>query len=575
MNIKKTMHKISSTITKAILVMVVFFGVIALFTSIANKDKIRIDPEETIKSQRADIYKLINDPAYQKNDAGKAAIGVYRALMCGTIGEACTDNPADADENFNHSLFGFVSNLIVMPYANPPASGVQYIAYSLGNAGLIPKTYAAEGIGFASIKPMIEIWKAFRNVAYLILVLVLIAIGFMIMFRMKLNPQTVISLENSLPKIVISLILITFSFAIAGLLIDAMYVGINVIISVLSSGNIKNLSVADIPAVQNKFIGAGMWDILPYKGAGWWGNILGSLSGGTLGPQNSIFGIGNSLVNLLPSWLHFSLRGVLLPIATSLYLSKTLPFLDPIWKGVKDTSVAGTSVGVAASVVRAIIWISGFIAVLPIGPGFILGILLIFTLAFLLFRIFFMLLMAYIKTMILILLSPIFLIFEAVPGKNVFMFWLKTLIGELMTFPLVIFLILLGYMISAAPSVKEGFFTPPFLYGLNPQAFAAIISFAILLLIPQLVKVAKELMGIKGMPEFKPGFFAGATTVLGGGLGLLGTFSSVSMGLGAFGVGGGKGAFSGIGRWFGQKARQATETSQEIANAGDMSGGKS
>ena len=42
----------------------------------------------------------------------------------------------------------------------------------------------------------------------------------MIMFRSKLNPQTSVSIQLALPKIVVSLILVTFSYAfIAWLLI--------------------------------------------------------------------------------------------------------------------------------------------------------------------------------------------------------------------------------------------------------------------------------------------------------------------------------------------------------------------
>ena len=92
MNIKKTIHKISSSITKAVLVIIVFFAVIALFTSIANKDKIRIDPEETTKNQRAEIYRVINDPQYQKDDAGKAAIGVYCGMLCCAIRHSFISN---------------------------------------------------------------------------------------------------------------------------------------------------------------------------------------------------------------------------------------------------------------------------------------------------------------------------------------------------------------------------------------------------------------------------------------------------------------------------------------------------
>lgn len=45
----------------------------------------------------------------------------------------------------------------------------------------------------------------------------------MIMFRRKIDPQTVISIQSAIPKIIISLILITFSFAICGLMVDIIF----------------------------------------------------------------------------------------------------------------------------------------------------------------------------------------------------------------------------------------------------------------------------------------------------------------------------------------------------------------
>ena len=56
------------------------------------------------------------------------------------------------------------------------------------------------------------------------MVIILIAAGFMIMFRVKINPQTVVSLQTMIPKLVITLLLVTFSYAIAGLVIDMIYV---------------------------------------------------------------------------------------------------------------------------------------------------------------------------------------------------------------------------------------------------------------------------------------------------------------------------------------------------------------
>lgn len=51
----------------------------------------------------------------------------------------------------------------------------------------------------------------------------------MIMFRVKISPQTIITVQSALPKIALALILITFSYPIAGLLVDLMYVVIGII----------------------------------------------------------------------------------------------------------------------------------------------------------------------------------------------------------------------------------------------------------------------------------------------------------------------------------------------------------
>ena len=224
--------KIFSIAKKVILVVTVFFVVISLFMYFINRDKPRLtyDP---IKKNREEIYKVINDKKLQKTKEGRISIALYRTSLCGIMGEGCTNNPKDGDKNFQNSMVGFMTNLIVLPYANPPASGLYWAYSGLQNSGFIPKTYAAEGIGFGALKPFINLWKIFRDLSYMLLVLVLIAIGFMIMFRMKLNPQTVISIESALPKIVLSLLLITFSFPIAGFLIDLMYVIIAIIIGVL------------------------------------------------------------------------------------------------------------------------------------------------------------------------------------------------------------------------------------------------------------------------------------------------------------------------------------------------------
>lgn len=115
-------------------------------------------------------------------------------------------------------------------YENPPASGINYLADIGQRLKIVKPVYAQNEVGWNKFDYAMNIWRAFRNVAYVFFVLVLIFMGFAIMFRIKTSPQTVITIQSALPRIVLALILITFSYAIVGLLVDFMYVIINVII---------------------------------------------------------------------------------------------------------------------------------------------------------------------------------------------------------------------------------------------------------------------------------------------------------------------------------------------------------
>ena len=104
-------------------------------------------------------------------------------------------------------------------------SGIGYVKKSLSKLTLIPEAKAqTTGFGFDALGTVQNIWKGVRNVAYLLFVVVVVVFSFMIMFRVKINPQTVISIQSALPKIIIAMILVTFSYAIAGFAVDLMYV---------------------------------------------------------------------------------------------------------------------------------------------------------------------------------------------------------------------------------------------------------------------------------------------------------------------------------------------------------------
>lgn len=135
---------------------------------------------------------------------------------------------------------GYFAAGISAIYANPPASAIQQskkLVSKIFDLGTGAQPVYAQGYGYIGLNAggaVSMLWTASRNMAYLIIVILLVASGFLIMFRVKINPQTVVSLQTMIPKLIITLTLVTFSFAIAGLVIDLIYVFILATIGFMS-----------------------------------------------------------------------------------------------------------------------------------------------------------------------------------------------------------------------------------------------------------------------------------------------------------------------------------------------------
>lgn len=139
--------------------------------------------------------------------------------------------PTPVSSRSKNGILSGVGTLIGQMYEYPAANTGTYIADLMNSAHITPKAYA-QGLGFASLNPILELWKAFRNLAYMFFVIIFIVIGFMIMFRQKIGGQAAITAQQAIPSVIISLILVTFSYAIAGFLIDLMYVLMFLIIGI-------------------------------------------------------------------------------------------------------------------------------------------------------------------------------------------------------------------------------------------------------------------------------------------------------------------------------------------------------
>jgi len=372
-------------------------------------------------------------------------------------------------------LIGFSANMITLLYT-PPARTNDFIAYTSQNFGVVKQAYA-QGVGFAGISPLMKLWKTFRDITFLVLLVMFILIGIAIMLRIKVDQRSVMTIENQLPNIIVTILLITFSYAIAGFLIDFMWVTIYVVINVITSsmanpGAVTNLVNSNIytppPGFANQVLSdpnAGLGGILDsaWNGAA---GVNGFLQ--TIFAPDKVNGTFFSKIDAAPnncSWWNVSCK-------------------------LGDLGISGVLTNFFGWIAS---WTFGILAFL----------VLIIALLVALFRLWIVLLTAYVYILIDIVLAPFFIIGGLIPGSPVnFEAWMRDMLSNLLAFPTTIAMFLLGtvFMETFAGN-NNALFVPPLIGTPNDQkAFAALLGIAIVLMTPVVLTMMREL--IKA-PTFK------------------------------------------------------------------------
>jgi len=308
-------------------------------------------------------------------------------------------NPTYAQQMLQKSAVAGIGNYIAMMYANPPADLALWIQDTGQTLGFLPKQAYAQGVGFSGLAPLLPIWKAFRNIAYLLLAIVMIVIGFMVMLRKKIDPKTVVTVQNALPRIVITLLLITFSYAIVGILIDVMYLVLFLVAALLVSASNGALG----PDTATKYVTADF------------GRTVVAMFGGGF----------RSLDDLI----RFLNPGSVITDFSQLASFQLLPFIAGVATGVIETPFLILLLGLA--------------------------------LLFMVIRIFLMLLTAYIQIIVALLIGPLQLLLEAFPGGVGFTSWITNLISNIIVFPVTAALILIGTILTQTSTINT--WTPPLL----------------------------------------------------------------------------------------------------------------
>jgi len=449
--------------------LVITLGIVShLITSVVFAQNPQVNPQDVMHPETEDFNKEQNEIYDQAAQTGEIIVAggevndytlrstihnISNMIACTNTPERCANRP---------TALGFIAQAIDLMYVYPPASSILYAYDVMTNAGLV-KTAHAQGIGFAGLSPLLPLWKVTRNISYSLIVIIMVAIGFMIIFRMKIDPKTVISVQAALPKIVLTLIIITFSYPIVGFFVDMMYVVMAILIKILGEG--IGYSPDKVAQLQQWYMAGGLGQLT-------WTVFSGGFS---------------SVDDFLARWN--------LPIGAGLSGGGAGLF----W-GFVSKSLLGAIGGAA------------------IIPALILLILLLGTL-FTLIRILMLLLNSYIQLIVSLVIGPLILLTEAIPGRSAFSGWILNIIANLVVFPttaaILIFVEFLTQYNKPTPIWQPPLIGVPF-----KESFMAFLGVGVLFLAPSLIAQVKKIFHPKPVLPISAGtafapLTGGAQTAMG------------------------------------------------------------
>lgn len=211
------------------LILFSLFGLFLAFTTVAlARQALPEDYGTTFKN----LWKDVSDTSCKTTDLNCVAINAATSMenflftqIVGVEYDEVTPQVTAAMINgeWDRGLAAATGRLIGSAYAYPPDVHLAgYFDRLLSNNLLNSPAQAAHcaTVGVCFLKSIQDFWTSMRNLAYGLFLIIMVSIGLMIILRREIAPRVVISFANALPKIVIGLALITFSFPLIALAVD-------------------------------------------------------------------------------------------------------------------------------------------------------------------------------------------------------------------------------------------------------------------------------------------------------------------------------------------------------------------
>ena len=418
-----------------------------------------------------------NQEAWLDEAMGSNMVSLFTGMV-GEVPDEIFDVNADASiiNQYKYNpggAFGTM-NRFIATLQTPPASGIEYIASVRDN--FLGKPAYAQGVGFQGLQFLLPLWRGFRNVIYVISTIIFVVIGLMIMLRVKISPQAVITVQSAIPKLITTLILVTFSYAIAGLVIDLANFIQALVVAILFS--VKGVNLTD-----SLFTG-GIYSGFPVL-SDIMGRITAFLTNGNFKFANlsnpDLRDMQMLTYRAVPGWTSLVMLGGLLGSIVLGFLVGGVgqAVLGPGGNWIGD--MAGRLVGGFAGGV--------------IG-GLLVPIILCIVAAIWLIKLYFGLLKCYVTLIFKIILGPLEIGMGAFPNSKMgFSSWIMDVISNMAVFPVVgIFLVLLNMVTDAVSAGGSAVWAPKLISagGISPSIIGAAIGLAGLAMLSKLPELVPQ-----------------------------------------------------------------------------------
>lgn len=363
-------------------------------------------------------------------------------------------------------ILGVSVNMVAAMYT-PTTSTSDYFQSLAADFGIVKTAHAAQKNGFEGLRPVLGLWTVSRNVSYFLLIIAFLFIGIGVMLRIKIDPRTVMTIQNQIPRVIIAIILITFSYAIAAVMIDGMwaitYAGINLISDATnttipcSTGAVKVSVQATQGILQTP---------LAYMNAIFAGDCVSD------GTQSGLLILTNQVAASI---------GSVVQNAVNSFLVSDLKSGDcSIWSG------SGLKACVSQAFAVFLEWLIRIAMLLVVFVALVTA----------LFRVWWSLLKAYVQLLIYVFIAPIYIVFGLAPGRPLgFERWMRGFFANLIAFPLTAYLFVAAKVASDLyDSNAQDKFIPPLIGNPAAGGFGILIAFGFIMLAPTIVDLMKEKM---------------------------------------------------------------------------------